>query len=504
MLSRLAKWWETDPEQIGGKAGQSCIDHILTLQILINIARTKKSKLFILFVDFSKAYDRVSRSRLLTLLKETGCGRLLLRAIIMMYKGTQLLYENVTILTNTGVKQGSPSSGFLFTFFINPLIRLFKELGSDGFLQDLHCLLMMDDSVILATSRERFQENINVLMKFCGDYGITVNEAKTKFMVINHELDDRNPIIAGPNLTIKYTEKYIYLGAVITHDGNICTVMKEHAALKNAHYLKFVAFIKKNSFAPFYVKRQVFRACIISTLLYSCEVWFSNCVDRSIIKIYMSCVKAILGVRDSTDNDLCLHEIMMPSVESLIQQTQLKYLRNVIDNPDKHHILLKVMGMARNVQLPSGHITKCKAIKYIDRIIEENDNKRMVHDMENRKSRIALSTKTKSLIYKEYNPVLAVHDVYITRKYFPEHWRISWTRFRLSSTNLPCEKNRWTQCRGIELKCVCGEPQTEKHILITCNERINRTANIEDIFQHNDQRHTMKVIYDTLQKFEVV
>ena len=218
----------------------------------------------------------------------------------------------------------------------------------------------------------------------------------------------------------------------------------------------------------------------------------------------MSCVKAILGVRDSTDNYLRLHEIMMPSVESLIHQTQLNYLRNVIDNPDKHHILLKVMEMARNVQLSSGHITKCKAIKYIDRIIENNDNKNVVRDMENRKSRIELSTKTKSRIYKEYNPVLAVHDVYTTRKYFPEHWRISWTRFKLSSTNLPCEKNRWAQFRGKELKCICGEHQNEKHVLLTCKEKINDTESIEDIFQHNDQRHTMKIIYDTLQKFEMV
>ena len=131
-----------------------CVDHILSLHILISIAKTSKKKLYI-FVDFSKAYDRVSRYKLMTLLKRSGCGRLMLRAILLMYKLTKLNYEDTTIQTNTGVKQGASSSGFLFTFFINPLVSLLKQLGDDDFLQELHSLLMMDDSVIMATTREK-------------------------------------------------------------------------------------------------------------------------------------------------------------------------------------------------------------------------------------------------------------------------------------------------------------------------------------------------------------
>ena len=120
LVGRLNKWWRSDDEQIGSKTGIACTDHILSLHLLMNIAKTSKVKLYILFVDFSKAYDRVSRSKLMRMLKESGCGRLMLRAILLMYKVTKLIYQDTIIRTNTGVKQGSPSSGFLFTFFINP------------------------------------------------------------------------------------------------------------------------------------------------------------------------------------------------------------------------------------------------------------------------------------------------------------------------------------------------------------------------------------------------
>ena len=192
LVARLTKWWKPDIEQIGNQPERSCIDHILTLHILINIARTSKKKLFILYVDFSKAYDRVSRPKLLTLLKKAGCGRFMLRAILAMYKTTKILCENTTISTNSGVKQGSPSSGFLFTFFINPLVKLLKQLGTDDYLDDLHCLLMMDDSIIFATTREKLEGKVEILVQnfdkeelwdFDKDIRERKQELKTKYML---------------------------------------------------------------------------------------------------------------------------------------------------------------------------------------------------------------------------------------------------------------------------------------------------------------------------------
>ena len=43
---------------------------------------------------------------------------------------------------------------------------------------------LMDDTVILATSRNKCIEKAKILVQFCNNSGMIINENKTKFMVI--------------------------------------------------------------------------------------------------------------------------------------------------------------------------------------------------------------------------------------------------------------------------------------------------------------------------------
>jgi hypothetical protein len=55
----------------------------------------------------------------------------------------------------------------------------------DGFLGTLHLLLLMDDTVILGTSEQAVKDKFGILLEFCQEFGMIVNERKTKFMIIN-------------------------------------------------------------------------------------------------------------------------------------------------------------------------------------------------------------------------------------------------------------------------------------------------------------------------------
>ena len=81
----------------------------------------KKMKLFVVYVDFSKAYDRVPRQRLLGQ-KKLGCGATMLNALAQMYNSTQMMLNDAIKMASIGVRQGSPSSCFLFTLYVNELI----------------------------------------------------------------------------------------------------------------------------------------------------------------------------------------------------------------------------------------------------------------------------------------------------------------------------------------------------------------------------------------------
>ena len=158
--NRLKQWMDVDNCQAGGQERRGCVEHILALRLIIDYAIKEKEKLFVLFVDFSKAYDKVPRNTLFGVLKRLGCGKRFLRAIISIYKNTVNILHSEHIRATVGVKQGGPMSCILFIIYLNTLAVMLRKLEKDSFLSDVHALMLMDDTVLLASSRERIIEKI--------------------------------------------------------------------------------------------------------------------------------------------------------------------------------------------------------------------------------------------------------------------------------------------------------------------------------------------------------
>ena len=60
----------------------------------------------------------------------------------------------------------------LFVIYLNVLAVMIRQLENDSFLNDIHALMLMDDTVLLATTRDRIIEKFTVLMSFCKKYGM--------------------------------------------------------------------------------------------------------------------------------------------------------------------------------------------------------------------------------------------------------------------------------------------------------------------------------------------
>ena len=58
LSSRLNSWFGPYREQAGSQKGRGCIEHIVSLRLLMDMATKKKLKLFVVFVDITVAYDR--------------------------------------------------------------------------------------------------------------------------------------------------------------------------------------------------------------------------------------------------------------------------------------------------------------------------------------------------------------------------------------------------------------------------------------------------------------
>lgn len=168
---------------------------------------------------------------------------------------------------------------------------------------------------------------IQILQDYCTEYGMTVNQSKTKFFVLNGGEGDAKALRVG-DLVIEKCDKYIYLGSPFTADGSPSSAVKAHAIAKMPHVLKFVSFIKKNNDIPYFVKRRVFDAALMSSILYGCESWL-NADLKPMIKLYNWCLKELLGVRKKTCNDLCYVEAGYSPLQHLVQYKQHKFVKNM-------------------------------------------------------------------------------------------------------------------------------------------------------------------------------
>ena len=211
------------------------------------------------------------------------------------------------------------------------MIKMIKDaILIDSYLGNLHVLMLMDDTVIMATSREACKIKFESVLKFCDEFGMELNVSKTKFFVINSEPTDKEPLIVGDKV-INYCWKYLYLGAWFTDDAKTKSALKLHENNLQDNLNKFIIFCKVNTEMPYYYKSLVMDAAVVSSIFYGCESWLTENPDIA-IKTYNQLLKRLLGVRPNTSPDLCLIESGKSPAKAIIQNK----LKNFLEKKFRH------------------------------------------------------------------------------------------------------------------------------------------------------------------------
>ena len=248
-------------------------------------------------------------------------------------------------------------------------------------------------------------KKLRILKQYCNEYGMKVNHTKTKFFVINGSEVEKESLRVD-DLIVEWCDKYVYLGSPFTADGSVSSVVREHAMSKIPHVLKFVSFMKKNSDIPFFVKRRVLDAALMSALLYGCESWLTADL-KPITSLYNRCIKELLCVRRSTCNEVCYTETGYPSLRQIVKNKQHKFFRkvwqersNMVDDP-----LMFAINLALSSNSPTARlIQQC--------VTTEVGDVTYVHDDITSSLRNSDSSRRKT--YVELNPSLTVHSIYST------------------------------------------------------------------------------------------
>ena len=165
---------------------------MLSLVLLGQMEMLKKSHgLMIAFIDFSKAYDKVVRDRLWKCLGKLGVSGKFLCFLQSLYWGTSCQVRvgaksSRAFDVNVDIRQGYVLSPLLFSLYINGLVEELKksscgvECGGDI----LPGLLFADDTALFASDGPGIEKSLDVLVRWCNEWGVKINVHKSGIMHI--------------------------------------------------------------------------------------------------------------------------------------------------------------------------------------------------------------------------------------------------------------------------------------------------------------------------------
>ncbi len=296
------KLGESQPcEQAGFRSGFSTIDHLFTLNQLIEKTVEHQMELHMAFIDCEKAFDSLKHEFLINTLRSQGAPARLTALIHDMY--TNLKARIITerpgryFPVNRGVKQGDPLSPMLFNAALQEIFKKLhwesKGISING--KFLNNLRFADDVALIAKKREELEIMILELDEVGKKAGLKINFEKTKILSNTRGGGENAGLIIGDQ-KIEEVEEIKYLGQIISFKKNInlelnariASTWKKFWALKN---------ILKGKFSRKH-KGQILNGCVFPTLSYGCQTWALSKADEvKIQKLQNNMERAILGIK---------------------------------------------------------------------------------------------------------------------------------------------------------------------------------------------------------------
>ncbi len=157
-----------------------------------------------------------------------------------------------------------------------------------------------DDVVLMAQSKEA-AATLRVYMKVAKEFGLTVSVSKTKFLMVGGTAteEDKAPIVVDDG-QIEWVSEFPYLGSLIAGSGRIDVEIEIRLAKASKACGALRRAVFKDAHLSMTTKRHVYRACVLTVLLYGSECWVP--LKRHLKKLntfHHKCLRAVLGITNS-------------------------------------------------------------------------------------------------------------------------------------------------------------------------------------------------------------
>ena len=289
-------------EQYGFRSGRGTREAIFNLRIITERAMEVNQDIYLCFIDYEKAFDKVRHEDLMQMLIDIGLDGKDLRVIRNLYWDQEAAIRLGGKLSEwkaikRGVRQGCVLSPCLFGLYSEIILRSIGDIkGIVVGGRNVNNIRYADDTVLLADNEANLQEMLDVANRSGETKGLRINAAKTKCMVISR--DQACPVmnLKVGDRSIDNVNEFIYLGSLITNDGRSDTEVRRRIAIAKTSFLKMRRLLSNRQINR-RLRYRMIKCYIWSTFLYGSELWtLSNTTIRKIEALEMWLLRRMLNI----------------------------------------------------------------------------------------------------------------------------------------------------------------------------------------------------------------
>ena len=381
------------------------------------------------------------------------------------------------IKADHGVTQGRHSSCKIFSFYISDMKGSLDIPYTMDFTHPNNLLQLADDALVMSENTESLILLFEKIFSYCKTKFITVNMDKTRFLQLSNDPYKESIAVGDRSISaVDPKDGYNWLGFNLSYASNVKGLIRFNFMKKKANIGKLYAWLQVNGNTPFLLKMKILYNCMFTSLLYSCEAWGNiDYLRNESLLIERNALKAILGIKKGTPEDIISVEINKNDIITSIYNRQLKFYQkfNQLNNDDSSARCI----LQKYKDLPT---PKKPYLDYYENLL----NHHLPSNIQMRKERIHSSIST---MHTRYRDLFHLHynDVLYNSMINDQH-RMTITRWRLSSHRLFIETGRYKiphLPRDQRICSICLVIEDEEHSLLYCRAHVTIKRNHRNLLQ---------------------
>ena len=296
-----------------------------------------KEDLYLCFIDYSKAFDRVHHDKLITCLKSIGLDGKDINLIASLYwnqKAAIRIEDQLSEHTKIqrGVRQGCVLSPYLFNIYTELIFRESQDLDGvkiNG--KNINNLRYADDTVLIAEDREDLQfltDNVGLHSK---EAGLDMNVKKTKTMVMSRNCATKANIIIN-NEELEQVDEFKYLGQTVTSDAKTEKEIRIRVGIAKSRFQEMKVVLTNRRISQ-ELRLRLCKCFVLSSFTYGSETWTINKeMEDKINAFEMWIFRKIANIKwtDKVRNDdVCRRLNIERSLLSEIKERKLRYFGHI-------------------------------------------------------------------------------------------------------------------------------------------------------------------------------